>query len=122
AAAWWDGDLGWTPADDPTPVGPVPAAGWRAVTVDRGVRTVTVPSGTVLDLGATAKAWAADLAATRLADRFGCPVLVNLGGDLAVADGTRHSGPAGGRPAGGTPGAGTVAGGSPAGGTTASGT
>src|SRR5262249_27638859 len=80
AAIGYDRDVGAIPADDPTPIRPVPAAGWRAVTVDRGVRTVTVPSGTALDLGATAKAWAADLAATRLADRFGCPVLVNLGG------------------------------------------
>src|SRR5262249_44266873 len=127
AAAWWDGDLGWTPADDPTPVGPVPAAGWRAVTVDRGVRTVTVPSGTALDLGATAKAWAADLAATRLAERLGCPVLVNLGGDLAVAGGTRHSGPAGGGAVGGAaargaPGGGGPAGGNPEGGTADGGT
>jgi thiamine biosynthesis lipoprotein len=93
AAIGYDRDLGDVPADDPTPVRPVPAGGWRAVTVDRELGAVTVPPGIALDLGATGKAWAADLAAARLADRFGCPVLVNLGGDLAVAGGT----PAGGR-------------------------
>jgi thiamine biosynthesis lipoprotein len=38
-----------------------------------------------LDLGATAKAWAADRAASRLAGALGCGVLVGLGGDIAVA-------------------------------------
>ena len=37
-----------------------------------------------MDLGATAKAFAADRAASRLADDFGCGVLVSLGGDIAV--------------------------------------
>ena len=46
--------------------------------------TVTVPPGTLLDLGATAKAWAADRAAAAIAGRLGCGVLVSLGGDLAV--------------------------------------
>jgi thiamine biosynthesis lipoprotein len=48
-------------------------------------RTVTVPEGVRLDLGATAKAWAADKAATTLARAAGCGVLVSLGGDTAVA-------------------------------------
>jgi thiamine biosynthesis lipoprotein len=38
-----------------------------------------------LDLGATAKALAADRAATRAAAVAGCGVLVSLGGDLAIA-------------------------------------
>jgi thiamine biosynthesis lipoprotein len=38
----------------------------------------------LLDLGATAKAWAADRAATAIAERLSTPVLVNLGGDLAA--------------------------------------
>jgi thiamine biosynthesis lipoprotein len=41
-------------------------------------------AGTVLDLGATAKAWAADKAAAAIASRLGCGVLVSLGGDIAV--------------------------------------
>jgi thiamine biosynthesis lipoprotein len=46
---------------------------------------VRVPSGVILDLGATAKALAADRAATRIAAFTGSGVLVNLGGDVAVA-------------------------------------
>ena len=47
--------------------------------------TLTLPAGVHLDLGATAKARAADRAAARVADTLGCGVLVNLGGDLATA-------------------------------------
>ncbi|MFI5965874.1 FAD:protein FMN transferase [Streptomyces asoensis] len=61
------------------------AAGWRTVRLDRATRTVTVPEGVRLDLGATAKAWAADRAARTLAAAAGCGVLVSLGGDTAVA-------------------------------------
>ncbi|GGN11721.1 FAD:protein FMN transferase [Streptomyces fuscichromogenes] len=61
------------------------APGWRRVTLDRATGTVTVPEGVRLDLGATAKAWAADRAATMLARAAGCGVLVSLGGDTAVA-------------------------------------
>jgi thiamine biosynthesis lipoprotein len=60
-------------------------AGWRAVWLDRFGGLLMVPAGTALDLGATAKAQTADWAAARLADRYGCPVLVEIGGDLAVA-------------------------------------
>ena len=56
---------------------------WRDIEIDGD--TVTLPPGTHLDLGATAKAWAADVAAARIAADLGCGVLVNLGGDLAVA-------------------------------------
>ncbi|MFF5189670.1 FAD:protein FMN transferase [Streptomyces sp. NPDC000345] len=59
--------------------------GWRTVTLDRATGTVTLPAGVRLDLGATAKAWAADRAARTLADTAGCGVLVGLGGDTAVA-------------------------------------
>ncbi|MEU1441455.1 MULTISPECIES: FAD:protein FMN transferase [Streptomyces] len=62
-----------------------PVPGWRAVTLDRATDTVTVPAGVRLDLGATAKAWAADKAAALLAEAAGCGVLVSLGGDTAVA-------------------------------------
>ena len=41
--------------------------------------------GVQLDLGATAKAWAADRSAARIARQEGCGVLVSLGGDIAVA-------------------------------------
>jgi thiamine biosynthesis lipoprotein len=57
--------------------------GWQDVRLDGPV--LTVPAGTLLDLGASAKAHAADHCATTLAARFGCGVLVSLGGDLRAA-------------------------------------
>jgi thiamine biosynthesis lipoprotein len=63
----------------------VPAGGWREVLLDTGRQEVTVPDGILLDLGATAKALAADRAAAAIAAATGCGVLVNLGGDISVA-------------------------------------
>jgi thiamine biosynthesis lipoprotein len=48
-------------------------------------RTVTLPPGVVLDLGATAKAVAADKCAERVRLATGSGVLINLGGDIATA-------------------------------------
>ncbi|WP_084719023.1 FAD:protein FMN transferase [Streptacidiphilus carbonis] len=62
-----------------------PVPGWRKVVLDPAAGTVAMPRGVRLDLGATAKAWAADRAAARLAADAGCGVLVSLGGDTAVA-------------------------------------
>jgi thiamine biosynthesis lipoprotein len=61
-----------------------PAADWTTVRVDRALGRVGVPAGLALDLGATAKAWTADQAAARLVRMLGVPVLVALGGDVAV--------------------------------------
>lgn len=58
-------------------------ADWREVRVDD--RCVQLPAGVLLDLGATAKALAADRAAARLHAELGVGVLVNLGGDLSIA-------------------------------------
>ncbi|MEF2975821.1 FAD:protein FMN transferase [Subtercola sp. YIM 133946] len=58
-------------------------AGWRRITLD-GNR-LTVPADLSLDLGATAKALAADLAAARVFAVLGSGVLVSLGGDIATA-------------------------------------
>ncbi|WP_449374659.1 FAD:protein FMN transferase [Arthrobacter psychrolactophilus] len=44
-----------------------------------------VPAPLRLDLGATAKAVAADLAAQRIAEELSSGVLVSLGGDIATA-------------------------------------
>lgn len=63
---------------------PCPVPGWRSIRVDAGRSEVGMPVGTVLDLGATAKAWAAERACEAIATRLGCGVLVSLGGDLAV--------------------------------------
>jgi thiamine biosynthesis lipoprotein len=60
-------------------------AGWKTVATDRARRTVRVPEGVELDLGATAKALAADRASSAAAEATGCGVLVSLGGDVAVA-------------------------------------
>ncbi|MHB8572131.1 MAG: FAD:protein FMN transferase [Candidatus Dormibacteria bacterium] len=62
-----------------------PAAGWEVVEFDPARRTVRVPAGVELDLGATAKAHAADLGAARAARECGCGVLVSLGGDISVS-------------------------------------
>jgi thiamine biosynthesis lipoprotein len=58
---------------------------WHAVHLNPSARRVEVPRGTRLDLGASAKAHAADTVATMLADTLPGGFLVNLGGDIAVA-------------------------------------
>jgi thiamine biosynthesis lipoprotein len=68
--------------DDQAPV-TAPVAGWRAVHLEDG--ELTVPAGTLLDLGATAKAWAADRCAALVCGRLGVGALVSLGGDIATA-------------------------------------
>jgi FAD:protein FMN transferase len=64
---------------------PVPAGGWRRVALDLDRREVTIPADVRLDLGATAKALAADRAAAAIEAAVGGGVLVNLGGDIRVA-------------------------------------
>jgi len=86
SAAGYDRDFALVHRDGPPvrlTVRSVP--GWREVELDEAAGLVSLPSGTRLDLGATAKAWAADRAAARIAGELGCGVLVNLGGDIAVA-------------------------------------
>ncbi|MCA0295356.1 MAG: FAD:protein FMN transferase [Actinobacteria bacterium] len=58
--------------------------GWRTVSFDAETRTVTIPDGTELDLGASAKAWAADWIADTCAEELGAGCLINLGGDIAA--------------------------------------
>ncbi len=85
-ALGYDRDFADVPVDDPAPVaaaGPVP--GWWRVRFDPRSREVVVPRGVLLDLGATAKALAADRAAAAAAAETGGGVLVSLGGDVAVA-------------------------------------
>jgi thiamine biosynthesis lipoprotein ApbE len=59
--------------------------GWQTVQLDAASREVHIPSGVRLDLGATAKAWAADRAANAAFADTACGVLVSLGGDVATA-------------------------------------
>jgi FAD:protein FMN transferase len=67
--------------------GPAPqsVAGWRSVLLDRKRGLVQLANGAQLDLGATAKAWAADRCASLIAAKTDAGVLVSLGGDIAVA-------------------------------------
>jgi thiamine biosynthesis lipoprotein len=57
--------------------------GWRSLRLE-GTR-LWMPPGTQLDLGATAKAVAADRCARAVAERLDTGVLVSLGGDIATA-------------------------------------
>jgi thiamine biosynthesis lipoprotein len=70
--------------------------GWKTIELDEAGQTVRVPAGVELDLGATAKALAADRCARAAATAAGCGVLVGLGGDFAAAGDP----PAGGWPIG----------------------
>lgn len=85
-AAGYDADF----ASVPPVSGPValvahPAPGWERIHLDDGSRRVFIPADVEIDLGATAKALAADLAAEAAAGEAGCGVLVSLGGDMAAA-------------------------------------
>ncbi len=85
-AAGYDRDFALVPPDGPPvrlTVARVP--GWRSVVLDEEAGTLSLPAGVRLDLGATAKAWAADRAAGEIATVLGCGVLVGLGGDIAAA-------------------------------------
>lgn len=62
-------------------IGPSDAQAWRSLEIDPN-GAVLVPRGTALDLGATGKAWAADLIAVTIRDELGCAALVSVGGDI----------------------------------------
>jgi thiamine biosynthesis lipoprotein len=71
-------------APKPVEIEPPVRQAWRDVRVDES-GIVSLPCGVRLDLGATAKAWAADVSAACIAMETGSGVLVNLGGDVAIA-------------------------------------
>jgi thiamine biosynthesis lipoprotein len=60
-------------------------SGWKTIEMDHERAMLRVPDGIELDLGATAKAWAADRASWAVHDATGAGVLVALGGDIATA-------------------------------------
>jgi len=64
---------------------PQPAPGWWRIRLDPQGRSVAIPEGVRIDVGATAKAFAADRASARISRTLGCGVMVNLGGDVALA-------------------------------------
>jgi thiamine biosynthesis lipoprotein len=59
--------------------------GFGHIHLDAKTRTVRIPKGVRLDLGASAKALAADRSAAHVANQLNTGVLVSLGGDVAVA-------------------------------------
>lgn len=65
----------------------LPQADWTQVRVDHTLSRIGLPAGLRLDLGATAKAWTADVAAHQVASTLGTAVLVEIGGDVSVAGG-----------------------------------
>ncbi|MBU6335012.1 MAG: FAD:protein FMN transferase [Chloroflexi bacterium] len=73
------------------PAGTRHHADWRAIRFDAARGRVALPVGMQLDLGGSAKGWAADLAARRLAEHG--PALVDAGGDIALI-GPRRDGSA----------------------------
>ena len=83
-ALGYDRDFAAVDPDGPAVVGVRPAPGFGTVQADHRGR-VRIPPGIRLDLGATAKALAADRAAAAASYAAGCGVLVSLGGDVAVA-------------------------------------
>ncbi len=68
------------PTGLPTPVSTARQTTWRDIDLDGSM--LRMPPGTLLDLGATGKAFAADHAAESIASALGCGVLVSLGGDI----------------------------------------
>ena len=85
-AAGYDADIEAVRRRFPQPaVDPQPVAGWQEVRLNRTLALLGVPKDCALDLGATAKAWTADRAANVISKRYGCAVLVEIGGDLRAA-------------------------------------
>jgi len=80
-------DFGAVPADGaPLTLAVSPVPGWRRVRLFPATRRVEIDAGVEVDLGATAKALASDLAAAAALDAMrGGGVLVSLGGDVSVA-------------------------------------
>jgi thiamine biosynthesis lipoprotein len=82
-ALGYDRDIALAGADEHPVAVLVHSVGWRRVRLDGSV--LTLPRGAHLDLGATAKAVAADRGAELVAAGTGCGVLLSLGGDIATA-------------------------------------
>jgi len=82
----YDDDFERLPQERPAlPLAPLPVPGWRLVSLEPETRMVLIPAGTRLDLGATAKALAADRAALAAYRTTGAGTLVSLAGDVSVA-------------------------------------
>jgi thiamine biosynthesis lipoprotein len=86
-SAGYSVDFDAVPADGaPLTLAVSPVPGWRRIRLFPVTRRVEIDAGVEIDLGATAKALAADLAAAAALDAMhGGGVLVSLGGDVSVA-------------------------------------
>jgi thiamine biosynthesis lipoprotein len=82
----YDQDFAAMVKDQPESVpAPKPAPGWQTIQLEAATRTVCLPRGVVLDLGATAKAVCADRAAALIAQTLSSGVLVSIGGDVSIS-------------------------------------
>jgi FAD:protein FMN transferase len=91
----YDRDFSEIPSDGPvlpSTASWLVAPAWRLIEIRHARSQIRVPRGVILDLGSTAKALAADRAASRAAEAIGGHVLVSLGGDIAVAGGAPEGG------------------------------
>ncbi len=85
-AGGYDRTFSLVAADDATPVSlPRSRPDWRLIDVVDD--TLAVPEGAFIDLGATGKAFASDLAALTIASRLPTGVVVSVGGDVRVVSG-----------------------------------
>jgi thiamine biosynthesis lipoprotein len=86
----YDRDIADIDPSTPLVMSTVMPAHWSMIEFDGS--TVMVPKGVTLDIGATAKAVAADICAERVHGETGSGTLVNLGGDIATAGSTPRGG------------------------------
>lgn len=85
-ACGYDADLEAVRTRGDRATGPIPIAPVRHELVfDESQWCVRIVAGTLIDLGASAKAWAADLIAAELAATGTGGFLIDLGGDIAVS-------------------------------------
>jgi thiamine biosynthesis lipoprotein len=84
-ALGYDRDYALVGAAAPRRIQIVPVPGWRTITLDPEAGTIRLARGVRLDLGAAAKALAADRAAAAARRAAGCGVLVSFGGDIALS-------------------------------------
>jgi thiamine biosynthesis lipoprotein len=85
-AAGYDADFESVPRfAGPVTLTPGPVPGWERIHLDQRRNLAFVPEDVEIDLGSTAKALAADMAAEAASRAGGCGVLVSLGGDIGIA-------------------------------------
>jgi FAD:protein FMN transferase len=79
------GELGRGPADLPAVLPALPArrGAWQELRIDPD-GALRVPEGVAVDLGATGKAFAADLISAAVATQLGTGCVLSLGGDVSV--------------------------------------